>query len=144
MHARSDVRMHIFHFLLNISLSVVVVVVLHKAETMPIVHRECPALWESMVVILIMRCLRLTLCAMWIKFAKRGQLAFHPIDPPLYTVFFITECITASRSLNSVDCVTAAGLPFDGHPLIAYVGVLLAVWDGCYVLSLALFAAVQR
>ena len=141
---RFDVRMHVFHFLLNLSLSVVVGLVLHKAETTAAVHSNCPALWESMVVILVMRCLRLTLCALWMRISKTRTRAFHPIDPPLYTVFFITECITASRSLNSAECVAAAGLPFDGHPLIAYAGVLLAVWDGCYVLSLALYAAVQR
>ena len=140
---RNDVRMHIFHFLLNLSLSVVVGLVLHKAETMAIVHRDCPALWESMVVILVMRCLRLTLCAVYMRFSKENARRLA-VDPPLYTLFFITECITASRSLNSAECVVAAGMPFDGHPLIAYAGVLLAVWDGCYVLSLALHTAVRR
>jgi hypothetical protein len=67
----------------------------------------------------------------------------NPMDLIMSAGFFVTECVTTSRALNTDACVTAASDPFDGHPLIAYVNGLSAVWDGCYILSHALFVVAK-
>ena len=143
-----DIPMHIFLFLIRVSLFTVTGVVLHSTEASS-VHRLCPGLWETMAVILVMKCLRLTLCAVAFRLARINgsshRLRWPAVfDLVMHAFFFITECVFTSRSLNNSECVTAAGEPFDGHPLIAYVNGVSCAWDGCYVLSFALFSILNR
>ena len=145
MYNKTDVRTHIFLFLLNVCLFTVTGIVLHKSDTASVV-RMCPALWETMALILTMKCLRMTLCAIVLRIMK-GETrlgSMNPLDIALFFAFFVSECVTTSRSLNTHECVRAASEPFDGHPLIAYVNGLSAAWDGCYILSHALFVLVKR
>lgn len=145
MFAKYDIRSHIFLFLLNVSLFTVMGVVLHKCESTAVLHL-CYGLWETMALILVMKCLRMTLCAIAFKLMRGNSEigSFNPLDLLLYTGFFIAECVTTSRALNSDECVKAAGAPFDGHPLIAYVNGISCVWDGCFILSHALYVLVKR
>jgi len=144
MFPRNDSRSQIFLFLLNVCLFVVTGIVLHKSEATEVV-RLCPTLWETMALILAIKCLRLTLCAIVLKVMRRDSRASktNPLDFILSIGFFITECVTTSRALNSTACVSAASEPFDGHPLLAYVNGISAVWDGCYILSCAMLAAAK-
>ena len=146
MFPRNDTRSQIFLFLLNVCLFVVTGIVLHKSEATEVV-RLCPTLWETMALILAMKCLRLTLCAIVLKIMRRDSRSAskeaNPLDFIMSTGFFITECVTTSRALNTDACVSAASGPFDGHPLLAYVNGISAVWDGCYVLSCAMFVVAK-
>lgn len=141
---KADVRTQIFLFLLNVCLFTVTGIVLHKADTAAVV-RMCPGLWETMALILTMKCLRMTLCAIVIRI-MRGETklgSMNPLDIALFFTFFISECVTTSRSLNIRECLVAISEPFDGHPLIAYVNGISAAWDGCYILSHALYVLVK-
>ena len=144
---RCDLRAHIYVFLLNVCLFAITGIVIHKSDT-PLVIRACPALWETMVLSLTMKCLRMTLCAIVFRIMRRNRDEksdfVNPIDILLFSSFFVTECVTTSRSLNAEECVLAASDPFDGHPLIAYVNGIAAAWDGCYILSHALYILVKR
>ena len=145
MCSHGDVVSHIFIFLLNVSLFTVTGIVLHKSDT-ALVARACPALWETMALILTMKCLRMTLCAIVFRIMRgRTERArrVNPIDIILTSAFFVTECVTTSRSLNMDECLAAASVPFGGHPLISYVNGISAVWDGCYILSHALLMLVK-
>ena len=146
MFPRNDTRSQIFLFLLNVCLFVVTGIVLHKSEATEVV-RLCPTLWETMALILAMKCLRLTLCAIVLKIMRRDSRSAskeaNPLDFIMSTGFFITECVTTSRALNTDACVSAASGPFDGHPLLAYVNGISAVWDGCYVLSCAMLVVAK-
>jgi hypothetical protein len=144
MFPRNDARSQIFIFLLNVCLFIVTGIVLHKSEATAVV-RLCPTLWESMALILGMKCLRLTLCAIVLRVMRGASRVnkTNPVDLIMSSAFFVTECVTTSRSLNTDACVKAASDPFDGHPLIAYVNGISAVWDGCYVLSYALFVVTK-
>lgn len=144
MFTKYDARSQIFLFLLSICLFTVTGIVLHKSEATAVI-RSCPALWETMALIMTVKCLRMTLCAIVLKLMRgesRAQKA-NPLDLLMSTAFFVTECVTTSRALNTDVCVSAASEPFDGHPLIAYVNGISAVWDGCYVLSYALFVVIK-
>ena len=146
MFNHCDVRAHIFLFLLNVCLFAIIGVVLHKSDTV-LVTTECFMLWETMTLILTMKCLRMTLCAIVFRLMRNREEktdSVNPIDVLLFFLFFVTECITTSRSLNTEECVAAASEPFDGHPLIAYVNGISAAWDGCYILSHALYVVVKR
>ena len=149
MLSRCDLRAHIFIFLLNVCLFAITGVVLHKSDTAMVV-RSCPSLWETMTLILTMKCLRMTLCAIVFRIMRNNNHkeekagSVNPIDILLFFSFFVTECVTTSRSLNTEECVTAASEPFEGHPLIAYVNGIAAAWDGCFILSHALYVLVKR
>ena len=144
MYVKADIRPLIFLFLLNVCLFIVIGIVLHKSEATSVI-RLCPALWETMAIILTVKCVRITLCAIVFKIMRKDgrQGSINPLDLLLYTGFFVTECVTTSRALNTDACVTAASQPFDGHPLIAYANGISAVWDGCYILSHAMFVLVK-
>ena len=151
MFSRCDIRAHVFIFLLNVCLFAVTGIVLHKSNT-PLVVRACPTLWETMVLILVVKCLRVTLCTIVFRVMRNGRGdegggrqsgRANPIDVLLFFCFFVAECITTSCSLNSEPCVVAASDPFDGHPLLAYVNGISAVWDGCFILSHALYILVK-
>jgi len=107
------------------------------------VLEACPVLWESMLLILILKCMHLTMCAVVSRIMtirpKRDRGAL-PLDLIMHFVFFINECVTTSRSLNSPECISAVGSSFGGgHPLLIYVNGISCVWDGCYILACALF-----
>jgi hypothetical protein len=145
MFAKYDIRSHIFIFLLNIGIFTATGVVLHKTEGTDVILL-CYGLWETMTLILVLKCLRVTLCSIALKLARGNSegLRFVPFDLVSYSGFFIAECITTSRALNSAECVHAASVPFDGHPIIAYVNGAACVWDGCFILTHALYALVKR
>jgi hypothetical protein len=144
MFMKNDVRSQIFLFLLNVCLFIVTGIVLHKCEATDVI-RLCSGLWESMALILAVKCLRVTLCAIVFKLMRGDSRAgkINPLDLIMYTVFFVIECVTTSRALNTDSCVSAASEPLDGHPLIAYVNGVAAVWDGCYILSHVLFVVIK-
>jgi hypothetical protein len=144
MFMKNDVRSQIFLFLLNVCLFIITGIVLHKCEATSVI-RLCPTLWETMALILTMKCLRVTLCAVVFRLMRGDSRVgkTNPVDLIISTVFFVVECVTTSRALNTEVCVSAASEPFDGHPLIAYVNGISAVWDGCYILSHALYAVVK-
>lgn len=102
MLPNTNIRSNIFLFLLDISLFTATGIVLHKCEATTVI-RLCPGLWETMALILIIKCLRVTLCAVAFKL-MRGESrakAINPLDLVIYTVFFVTECVTTSRALNT-------------------------------------------
>jgi hypothetical protein len=144
MFTKYDARSQIFLFLLSMCLFIVTGIVLHKSEATAVI-RLCPALWETMALVLTMKCLRATLCAIVIKLMRGDSRAnkSNPLDLIMSTAFFVTECVTTSRALNTEACVSAASAPFDGHPLIAYVNGISAVWDGCYIMSHALYVVIK-
>ena len=137
---QGDIQIHIFIFLLNISQFAVTGIVLHCTEATLVILR-CEGLWESMLFVLILKCIRLLVCSAVFKFIqiKRGKKGPDPLNLVLYTSFFVIECITTSRALNSQACLEATRNAFNGPPMISYVNGLLCVWDGCYVLSHVLY-----
>jgi hypothetical protein len=96
-----------------------------------------------MIVILCIKCVRLTLCPLVFKVLHSYQRSFHYLNVIMYTLFFVLECIVTSQSLNSAVCIKAMS-EHPGHPILAYVNGITCVYDGAYVLSHALFAIVNR
>ena len=143
--AHGDIMLYVFLFLLRVSLFTVTGIVLHGTEASRVV-RECPALWETMALTLVAKCLRLTLCAVAFKLVRNAQRTkgFEPFDLVIHMGFFVSEVIVTSRSLNTPACVSAASESFDGHPLIMYVNGISCVWDGCYILACALFVVINK
>ena len=143
----NDVRAHIFLFLLRIALFVSIGVVLHFTQATSVVS-SCPALWESMLVILVMKCIRITVCASAVRVINTNSMhvgkCMRLINMTAYTAFFITECATTSKALSSTECMAAAAEATAGHPLIAYVNLLACAWDGAYILSHALYTLLNR
>jgi len=143
---QGEVLLHTFLFLLRVSLFTVTGMVLHRTEATSVLML-CPALWETMAVILTAKCLRVTLCAMAFRLMRETpgrRRGFEPFDLLVHMAFFVIECVVTSRSLNTPDCVRAAGEPFDGHPLLVYVNGISCVWDGCYILACALFVLLNK
>lgn len=129
----------IFHFLLNVFLFLGTGIVLHRTEANRDIFDGCPLLWESMLAILVVRCVRMPLRAVAIRWDTYGRF-LRSAEVVIFTIFFVMECVTASRALNSTECVDG----FNGPPLLAYCDVLLGIWDGCYVLSFALHSVLFR
>jgi len=142
---QGDSMLYVFLFLLRVSLFTVTGMVLHGTEASHVI-KECPALWETMALTLVAKCLRLTLCAVVLKLVRNTARTkgFEPFDLIIHMGFFVSEVIVTSRSLNSPGCVSAASEPFDGHPLIMYVNGISCVWDGCYILACALFVVLNK
>ncbi len=117
-------------------------IVLHNAQSTSVIV-DCPGLWESMISILVIKCIRMTICSTIVKMLNTGitqelkHLAL--LNLVVDTVFFITEVVMTSKSLNSKECVDSASAQFSGHPMIAYVNGLACVWDGSFILSHVLF-----
>jgi hypothetical protein len=132
----------IFLFLLRMALFVSIGIVLHNAQSTSVIV-DCPGLWESMISILVIKCIRMTICSTIVKMLNTGitqelkHLAL--LNLVVDTVFFITEVVMTSKSLNSKECVDSASAQFSGHPMIAYVNGLACVWDGSFILSHVLF-----
>ena len=140
--SQNDIRLHIFIFLLRVTLFVVIGIELHHTEA-SLVWNRCPGLWESMLAILCIKCLRLSLCPLVFKLMHFYQRTLYYFNVLMYTVFFVVECIQTSQSLNSEPCVHAMSVS-SGHPMLAYVNGIACVYDGAYVLSHALFAILNK
>lgn len=136
-------RTQIFLFLLRMTLFVSIGIVLHGSQSTSVMQ-ACPGLWESMLAILVIKCVRMTICSTIVKMMNGGIAHLELqhlslLNLVIDTIFFITECVMTSKSLDSKVCVEAASAAFNGHPMIAYVNVLACVWDGGYILSHVLF-----
>jgi hypothetical protein len=139
---QAHMRAQIFFFLLRMALFVAIGVVLHNAQSTSVIV-DCPGLWESMLVILVIKCIRMTICPIVVKLLNTGitpelkQLLL--LNLVVDTIFFITECVMTSKSLDSKECVVSASATSGGHPMIAYVNGIVCVWDGSFILSHVLF-----
>lgn len=142
MSQRSNMRTQIFLFQLRMALFVSIGITLHSAQSTSVIP-DCPGLWESMLAILVIKCIRMTICSTVVKMLNnRASQELKPItllNLMIDTIFFITECVMTSKSLNSRECVVSASAVFSGHPMIAYVNGLACVWDGCFILSHVLY-----
>ena len=141
---QGDIKLHVFVFFLRVCLFVVTGLVLHLTHATPFIFTACPGLWESMTVILSLKCVRITLCKATMTLFDLRTNASDYFDMVMHFVYFCIECGVASHSLNSSECVSVMATPFDGHPMIAYVNGLSCAWDGCLTLSVAMFASVNR
>ncbi len=135
-------RTQIFLFLLRMALFVMIGIMLHSAQGTTII-RDCPGLWESMLAILVFKCVRMSICSTVVKMLNTGIMHelkhLSLLNLVVDTIFFITECVMTSKSLSSKECVVSAAGSASGHPMIAYVNGLACVWDGSYILSHVLF-----
>ena len=142
MQQPSYMRAQIFIFLLRMVLFVGIGIVLHNTQTTAVIS-DCPGLWESMLAILVAKCVRMTICVTAVKLldigTNRELRHLYLLNLVIDIIFFITESVLTSRSLNSPRCVVSAGLTFGGHPMIMYVNFLACVWDGGFILSHVLF-----
>ena len=140
---QTQMRTHIFIFLMRMVLFVSIGMVLHSTQS-TLVIKDCPGLWESMLAILVIKCIRMMICSTAIKLLHNGttnrELKYISLlNMAIDTIFFVTECVMTSVSLDSTECVNSASIPFNGHPMIAYVNCLVCVWDGSFILSHVLF-----
>ena len=140
--SQNDMRLHIFLFLLRISLFITTGIVLHSTDG-PLVLTHCAGLWESMLAILCIKCVRLTLFPLMLRAFKIYQRSLHHVNVLMYAIFFIVECVMTSQSLNSQECVAATSHP-SGHPMLSYVNGITSVYDGAYLLSHVLFTILNR
>ena len=139
-----DIKLHVFVFLLRVCLFIVTGLVLHMTHATPSIFTVCPGLWESMTLILSLKCVRITVCkATMYQFEIRTNASDY-FDTMMHLVYFCIECAITSRSLNSGECVSVMTIPFGGHPMIAYVNGLSCVWDGCLTISFALYTSINR
>jgi hypothetical protein len=139
-----DIKLHVFVFFLRVCLFIITGIVLHATLAFPTIFSQCPALWESMILILSFKCIRITLCKITMhRFGVKSKLSDY-FDMVVHLVYFCVECTATSCSLNSSDCVDVMSTPFGGHPMIAYVNGLWCAWDGCLTLSVALYATIDR
>ena len=141
---QGDVKLHLFVFLMRICLFVVIGISLHTTQASPLVFAECTFLWESMLLILILKCIRVTLCKVTLHRFEIRPKSSDCFDMLVHLVYFCTEVTVTSCALNSHGCVDAMSAPFKGHPMIAYVNGISCVWDGCLTLSMALYASIDR
>jgi hypothetical protein len=139
-----DIKLHVFVFFLRMCLFVVTGIVLHATRAVASIYSTCPGLWESMTLILSLKCVRITLCKVTMhRFDVRTNASDY-FDMVVHFSYFCVECAITSASLNSTDCVGVMAAPFGGHPMIAYVNGLSCVWDGCLTLSVALYTSINR
>jgi hypothetical protein len=117
-------------------------IVLHVTQSTA-VPVECPGLWESMLAILVAKCVRMFICTTVVKFLNSGTARelthLYLLNLMVDMSFFVAECVMTSKSLDSERCVAAAGVSSGGHPIIMYVNFLACVWDGCFIFSHVLF-----
>ena len=141
---QGDIKLHMFVFFLRVCLFVVTGIVLHTTHASVYVLKECPLLWESMTLILSLKCIRITLCKVTMyRFEVRTKSSDY-FDMFIHLVYFCTEVTVTSCALNSESCVDVMSSHFSGHPTIAYVNGLSCAWDGCLTLSVALYASIDR
>ena len=139
-----DMKLHVFVFFLRICLFIVTGIALHATLAFPEIFFACPGLWESMILILSLKCIRVTICKVAMHRFDIHSKSSDYFDMVLHLVYFCVECMTTSCSLNSNGCVDVMEKPFGGHPMIAYVNALWCAWDGCLTLSVALYATIDR
>ena len=142
-YMQAHMRTQIFIFLMRMALFTSIGVVLHNTQS-SMVMKDCPGLWESMLAILVIKCVRMVICSTVVKLLHNGtthkELKYISLlNLSIDAIFFITEIVMTSRSLDSKQCVESAGVPFNGHPMIAYVNGLVCVWDGSFILAHVLF-----
>jgi len=141
---QGDIKLHVFVFFLRVCLFIITGIVLHATQATPAIFVVCPVLWESMILILSLKCIRITLCkATMHRFEIRSKASDY-FDMIVHLAYFCVECAVTSCSLNSEECVNVMASPFGGHPMIAYVNGLSCAWDGCLTLSVALYASIDR
>jgi hypothetical protein len=139
-----DIKLHVFVFFLRVCLFIVTGIVLHATHAVASIYSACPGLWESMTLILSLKCIRITLCKVTMhRFDVRTNVSDY-FDMVVHLAYFCVECVITSVSLNSANCVSVMASPFDGHPMIAYVNGLACAWDGCLTLSVALYTTINR
>lgn len=142
MNQGDSVRRVIFVFLLRICHFAFIGIVLHAAHARHELFAECPGLWETMLFILVNKCLHITVCGLILhRFDVRKKISDYA-SMVVHAIYFTIECTVTSCSLNSQSCLEVMGAPFGGPPLIAYVNVVSCVWDGCVVLSTAMFISI--
>jgi hypothetical protein len=71
MNQQAHMRAQIFLFLLRMALFVSIGVVLHNAQSTSVIS-DCPGLWESMLAILVIKCVRMTICSTVVKMLNTG------------------------------------------------------------------------
>ncbi len=135
-------RTQIFLFLLRMALFVTIGILLHNAQGTTVI-RDCPGLWESMLTILVFKCIRMSICSTIVKMLNSGVMHelkhLSLLNLVIDTIFFIVECVMTSKSLSSKECVVSTGNAFSGHPMLAYVNGVACVWDGSYIFAHVLF-----
>ena len=141
---QGDIKLHMFVFFLRVCLFVVTGLVLHSTQASARVFVECPFLWESMTLILSLKCIRITLCKVTMYRFEIRPRSSDCFDMFVHLVYFCVEVAVTSCALNSVNCVDVMSSHFSGHPMIAYVNGLSCAWDGCLTLSVALYASIDR
>ena len=141
---QGDIKLHMFVFFLRICLFTVTGIVLHATHASSSIFSECPFLWESMTLIMSLKCIRITLCKVTMHRLEIRPRSSYCFDMVVHLVYFCIEVIVTSCSLNSVSCMQVMSTPFGGHPMIAYVNGISCVWDGCLTLSVALYASIDR
>ncbi len=125
-------------------LFVVTGIVLHATYATGSIFAVCPGLWESMTLMLSLKCVRITLCKITMhRFDVHPKISDY-FDMLFHLIHFCVECVITSFALNSSECVNVMASPFGGHPMIAYVNGLWCAWDGCLALSVALYATINR
>ncbi len=142
MQQNAYMRAQIFVFIMRMALFVGIGIVLHSTQSTH-VFIDCPGLWESMLVILVTKCVQMTICTTVVKLldsdTSRELKHIYLLNLAIDTVCFIIECVLTSRSLDSKKCVESASVAFDGHPMIMFVNLLACIWDGSSILSHVLF-----
>ena len=140
--SQNDLRTHVFVFLLRVALFVITGIALHKTDPAAVQGR-CPLLWELTMCILCIKCLQLVLCPNVFKILREFVRWTDTAKTALYALFFLTEIVLTSQSLNSPDCMVAASLT-SKYPMLVFVSFAVCVYDGAYVLSHALYRGLQR
>jgi hypothetical protein len=141
---QGDIKLHMFVFFMRVCLFVVTGIVLHATSANASVIVECPFLWESMTVIMSLKCIRITLCKVTMHRFDIRPRSSYCFDMVVHLLYFCIEVAVTSYSLNSVNCLNAMSSSFGGHPMIAYVNGISCAWDGCLALSVALYASIDR
>ena len=93
---QTDLKLHMFVFFLGICLYIVTGIVLHSTHAVPTIFNDCPGLWESMALILCLKCIRMTLCAIALHrmdVRKRVTDCMHMF---IHAVYFVTSCVVTS------------------------------------------------
>ena len=137
-----DMRLHIFVFILHVSMFVITGIALHDTNAVVVMAR-CTMLWEMTLSILVIKCVSLTLCPLLFTVFRMYSKWIEPFNVGVYGGFFIAECVLTSRSLNSPDCLVATSLS-TGHPILVFINFALCIFDGAFVLSHALYTIIHR
>ena len=136
--SHENVRQSIFVFILRVSMLIITGIALHDTDTAS-VQTQCSQLWELTTAILVMKCVKLTLCPLLFRVIRVRSRWMDLWDGGLYATFFIAQCVLTSQSLNSRECIKATSAA-TGYPLLVFVNFALCIHDGAYVLAHALYS----